>query len=91
MTTGAWITVDGDLHPHTSGAWPRHQPRSKTSVIVSAIASAIVKAMAWLRGVTRRGKPPRDNNLRVIRFAAIALSLIVTLGWALIGAAIQIW
>lgn len=77
MTTGTWTTVDGDISPNaSSAAWPRHRARTKSS---------------WLRGVTRRGKPPKDDSLRVIRFAAIALSLLVSIGWALIGAAIQIW
>lgn len=87
MTTGTWITVDVDLPPHTSGAWPQRRPRTRTL----AITSAILGVVAWLRGVTRRGKPPKDNNLRIIRFAAIALSLVMTLGFAFIGAAIQIW
>lgn len=51
-------------------------------------------AATWIRGITKQGKPPRDNYtrmLRVVRLTAVCITLMVSLGWAALGAALLIW
>lgn len=78
MTTGTWPTLDGTDPGASSAAW-QHQQALRA---------------AWLRGVTKRGKPPRDHHarmLRVIKMMAIGITLLVSIGWAFVGAAVLIW
>lgn len=77
MTTGTWPTLDSDAGA-SSAAW-RHQEAIRAS---------------WRRGITKRGKPPRDTQarmLRWIRVMVVGLTLLVTIGWAFVGAAALIW
>ena len=82
MTTGTWHTLEDELPDRTSHVsstdWQRHKFKRGT----------------WTQGVTKRGKPPPDHRaivLRVIKFAAIIITLLVSIGWAFVGAAVLIW
>lgn len=78
MTTGTWPTLD-NTDPGVSAATWRHRNAFRAT---------------WSRGITKQGKPPRDNYtrmLRVVRLTAVCITLMVSLGWAALGAALLIW
>mgnify|MGYP006367085109 FL=1 len=75
MNTGAWPELKDDLPAHASAAWRRHRG-------------------SWTRGLTQRGKPPRDTTARVkktIKVLVVCITLLVSIGWGLVGAAALIW
>ena len=78
MTTGTWPSLSS-TDPGVSAATWSHQE---------------VLRATWIRGLTKRGKPPRDHYarmLRAVRIMATCITLLVSLGWAALGAALLIW
>ena len=85
MTTGTWPTLNGEKSASTSPSW---QQVPKIRVGLAAWFRA------WFVGLTRRGKPPRDEYaraLRALRMMVLVVTLMVSIGWGLVGAAALIW
>ena len=75
MNTGAWPELKDDLPAHASAAWRRHRG-------------------SWTRGLTQRGKPPRDPPARVkktLKVLVVCITLRVSIGGGLVGAAALSW
>ncbi len=83
MTTGTWPTLNGEKSASTSSSWQQ---------VVALPERTWFRA--WFVGLTRRGKPPRDEYaraLRALRMLVLVVTLMVSIGWGLVGAAALIW
>lgn len=90
MTTGTWPTLNGEKSASTSSSWQQVVALPERTWLRALLG----RRGAWFVGLTRRGKPPRDEYaraLRALRMLVLVVTLMVSIGWGLVGAAALIW
>lgn len=78
-----------------SGTWPtigapdvrESPPAGSTPALMGHRIGAVMMAMVlWARGLTRRGKPPRDESAHRRKLARL---LLIAVGYGLVGAGVM--